>query len=89
MENNIHILPAVAMRGIVVFPYMELNFDVARSESVKAIESASNKDSRIFLVTQKQVETERPTEKDLYRGGTIAVIKQILHLPGKETRLIV
>lgn len=89
MENNIHILPAVAMRGIVVFPYMELNFDVARSESVKAIESASNKDSRIFLVTQKQVETERPTENDLYRVGTIAVIKQILHLPGKVTRLIV
>ena len=48
MENKIHTLPAVAMRGLVMFPYMQLNFDVARSESVKAVEAAASKDSRIF-----------------------------------------
>ena len=89
MENKIHTLPAVAMRGLVVFPYMQLNFDVARKASVKAIEAASQGDSRIFLVTQKKAEIENPEEADLYRVGTIAVIKQIMHLPGNVTRLIV
>ena len=89
MENNLHTLPTIAMRGLVVFPYMQLNFDVARKESIKAIESASDGDSRIFLVTQKKAETDKPTEDDVYRVGTIAIIKQIMHLPGNVTRLIV
>ena len=89
MENKIHTLPAVAMRGLVMFPYMQLNFDVARPASIKAIEAASQGDSRIFLVTQKKAEVENPTADDIYRVGTIAQIKQIMHLPGNVTRLIV
>lgn len=89
MENNIHSLPTVAMRGLVVFPYMQLNFDVARTASVKAIETASQQNSKIFLVTQRRAEVENPKEDDIYRVGTIAVIKQIMHLPGNVTRLIV
>ena len=89
MENIIHTLPTVAMRGLVVFPYMQLNFDVARPASIKALEAASNGDSRIFLVTQKKAETDNPKPDDIYRVGTIAQIKQIMHLPGNVTRLIV
>ena len=77
------------MRGLVVFPYMQLNFDVARPASIKALEAASNGDSRIFLVTQKKAETDNPKPDDIYRVGTIAQIKQIMHLPGNVTRLIV
>ena len=89
MENIIHTLPTVAMRGLVVFPYMQLNFDVARPASIKALEAASNGDSKIFLVTQKKAETDNPKPDDIYRVGTIAQIKQIMHLPGNVTRLIV
>ncbi len=89
MENKIHILPTVAMRGLVVFPYMQLNFDVARSASLKAIEAAMQADSRIFLVAQKDVEDEVPTPDGIYNTGTIATIKQVMHLPGNITRLIV
>lgn len=89
MENNIYSLPTVAMRGIVVFPYMQLNFDVARDASVKAVEKAVEADSKIFLITQKDAEAEKPCEVDLYSMGTIAVVKQIMHLPGNVTRLIV
>ena len=89
MEKKIYNLPTVAMRNIVIFPYMQLNFDVARSESVKAVEAASAKDSRIFLVTQRDAEEEKVSAQSLYTTGTIAVIKQIMHLPGNVTRLIV
>lgn len=90
MEKYTHVFPTVAMRGIVVFPYMQLNFDSARPASIKAIEEAVRGNSRIFLVTQRQPDKEdNITPDDLYRVGTIAVIKQVMHLPGNVTRLIV
>ncbi|MDD6763313.1 MAG: endopeptidase La [Clostridiales bacterium] len=90
MEKYTHVFPTVAMRGIVVFPYMQLNFDSARPASIKAIEEAVHGNSRIFLVTQRQPDKEdNITPDDLYRVGTIAVIKQVMHLPGNVTRLIV
>lgn len=89
MDSNIRVLPTVAMRGLVVFPHMQLNFDVARTASIKAIEAAANSDSHIFLVTQKKADIDNPKEDDIYRVGTIAQIKQIMHMPGNVTRLIV
>lgn len=88
MDSNIHILPAVPMRGLAVFPYMQLNFDVARDISVKAIEAALSEESRIFLVMQKDVNVMDPTPRDIYTVGTIAEVKQIMHLPGNVTRVI-
>ncbi len=89
MENNIRILPTITMRGLVVFPHMQLNFDVGRPASIRAIEVAAKEDSYIFLVTQKQAELEKPDEDDVYIVGTIAKIKQVMHMPGDVTRLIV
>lgn len=89
MENNTYILPTVAMRGIVLFPDMELNFDVIRNESVQAIETASANDSTIFLVTQHDPDKDKISENDLYEVGTIATVKQVMHLPGNLMRLIV
>lgn len=88
MEINTQILPAVPMRGLVVFPYMQLNFDVARDVSIKAVLEANEKDSRIFLVSQKDMNVSAPTATDLFGVGTIAQIKQIMHMPGNVTRVI-
>ncbi len=78
------------MRGIVVFPYMQINFDIARTASTMAVEEAMRTDSKVFLVAQRQPDKEENiTPDDLYHVGTIAVIKQALHLPGNVTRLIV
>lgn len=88
MDSNIHILPAVPMRGLTVFPYMQLNFDVARDISVKAIEAALAEESRVFLVMQKDVNVMEPAPHDIYNVGTIAEVKQIMHLPGNVTRVI-
>ncbi|MCH5212942.1 MAG: endopeptidase La [Oscillospiraceae bacterium] len=77
------------MRGIVMFPYMQLNFDVARDISVAAVEEAAKRDSRIFLAAQKSADADNVGTQDIYTTGTIATIKQIMHLPGNVTRLIV
>ena len=82
-------MPMMAMRGIVVFPYMITHFDVGREKSVKALEAAMASDQTIFLVAQKDVEIDLPVEEDLYKVGTIAKIKQVVKLPGDSVRILV
>ena len=89
MENNIKYMPVVPMRGIVLFPYMTLNFDAARQKSVKAIDAAVNNDSIIFLTAQKDISIEDPSIEDIYETGTIARVKQVMRMPGLVTRVIV
>lgn len=78
MRDMIQNLPAVALRGTTILPDMIVHFDVSREKSIKAIEKAMVQDQRIFLITQKDPETEEPAQEDLYRIGTIAEIKQLV-----------
>lgn len=83
------VLPALALRGMTVFPKMILHFDVGRSKSVAALDYAMKLDQNIFLIAQKEIKTDDPKEKDLYVTGCISQIKQILKLPGDNIRVLV
>ena len=74
---------------MTVFPKQMLHFDVGREKSVKALELAMKGDQRIFLVTQKNILDDEPTEKHLYRIGTVAKIKQVLRTQGDLVRVLV
>ena len=82
-------MPILALRGLTVFPKQMLHFDVGREKSVKALELAMKGDQRIFLVTQKNILDDKPTEKHLYRIGTVAKIKQVLRTQGDLVRVLV
>lgn len=82
-------LPLLPLRGILVFPYMIIHLDVGREKSVKAIEETMIQDRIIFLATQKEAQTDEPTENDIYEIGTIAEVKQLLKLPGGTIRVLV
>ncbi|MCX7715073.1 MAG: endopeptidase La [Clostridia bacterium] len=82
-------LPLLPLRGMVVFPYMILNFDVGREKSVKALEAAMAEEQEIFLAAQNDIGVDEPTDKDIYAVGTIAQIKQIMKLPGKVVRVLI
>ncbi len=84
-----HELPLIPLRGLSVFPYMVLHFDVGREKSVNALEAAMVNDQLIFLTTQKEAETDLPTNDDFYEVGTISKIKQMLKLPGDAIRVLV
>ena len=60
MKQPISILPAIALRGTTILPDMIVHFDVSRERSIKAIEAAMLHDQKIFLVTQKDPEVEKP-----------------------------
>jgi len=82
-------LPLLPLRGLTVFPYMTLTFDVGREKSIRALNEAMAANQMIFLVTQKDAKDDFPTENDIYRVGTISKIKQLLKLPGDTLRVFV
>ena len=82
-------MPVLALRGLMVFPYMVLHFDVGRPRSVAALEAAMTTDQRIFLTAQQDTEVEDPEAEDLCRMGTVAVIRQVMNLPGDSLRVLV
>ena len=89
MKQPISILPAIALRGTTILPDMIVHFDVSRERSIKAIEAAMLHDQKIFLVTQKDPEVEKPELSELYQVGTVAYIKQVVKLPQDLLRVLV
>lgn len=81
-------LPMIPLRGLMVFPHMVLHFDVGRARSVAALESAMLADQRVLLIAQKDGENDNPGVEDLCGVGTVAVIKQVLNLPGDSIRVL-
>lgn len=82
-------LPLIPLRDLVIFPHMVMHFDCGRKISLNAIDAAEMKDSKIFLVAQRELEIEDPKREDLFEIGTVATIKQILKLPGGIVRVLV
>lgn len=82
-------MPLIPLRGLSIFPYMVLHFDVGRDRSIKALEEAMIKDQKIFLTTQMDIDVDLPEEGDFYEIGTICKIKQMLKLPGDAIRVLV
>lgn len=88
-ERAITSMPALALRGLTVYPHMMIHFDVGREISIRALEAAMATSQPIFLVAQKDMRIEVPEEKDLFFVGTISNVRQILRLPGKSIRVMV
>ena len=87
-HNAMH-LPVVALRGLVVFPNNVVHFEVGRQKSIAAIEAAMHANSNIFLIAQKDMETEEPTAQDLYAYGVISEIKQVLRVSEDLVKVLV
>lgn len=82
-------LPMVALRGLVVFPEMTLHFDVGRKKSIRAIRTAMENKTNIFLSAQIDMECDDPRIDDIYPLGVVCEIKQVMKLPGTETLRVV
>lgn len=88
-EGRVFELPVIPLRGLSIFPFMVLHFDIGREKSISALESAMMSNQLVFLSAQKDAETDLPTHEDFYHVGTIAKIKQMLKLPGDSIRVLV
>ncbi len=89
VERQTHHLPAIALRGLVVFPNNLVHFEVGRDKSIAAIEWAMGNNSNVFLVAQKKMDTDEPTRDDLFTYGVVAEIKQVLRVSDELVRVLV
>ncbi|MBU3819920.1 MAG: endopeptidase La, partial [Candidatus Faecalibacterium intestinavium] len=87
-RHELH-LPAIALRGLVVFPNNLVHFEVGREKSVSAVEWAMANNSNVFLVTQKEMDTDSPELPDLYSYGVVAEIKQVLRVSDELVKVLV
>ena len=86
VKDNL-ILPLIALRGRVLFPKNLLNFDVGRPMSLKAIQTASQTGSLIFIAAQKNAFIDAPKQKDICQVGVIAKIKQVIKVPSGNMKV--
>lgn len=89
MEEQIMNMPAVALRGLTILPGMIAHFDISRERSLRAVEEAMEQEQKIYLVTQRNVDSEDPTQEDLYQMGIVADIKQVVRLQNDVVRILV
>ena len=86
LEQEYSILP---LRDVVVYPHMVIPLFVGRPRSIAALESAMAENKKILLVTQRSATKDEPKVEDLFGGGTVATILQLLKLPDGTVKVLV
>ena len=82
-------VPLLPLRDIIVFPHMVVPLFVGRQRSIKALEDATQKQSLVFLASQKDAKTNEPSEDDIYRIGTLGTVVQMLKLPDGTVKVLI
>ena len=82
-------LPLLALRGVVIFPYMVSPLEVGRARSVSAVEEAALGDRRLVLVAQRNPQAVDPSPSEMHEVGVVAEVKQLLRMPEGKTRVLV
>jgi len=89
IDDQMTTIPILPLRDVVVYPHMVIPLFVGREKSIKALESAMEKDKQILLVAQKSAAQDDPQPEDVYRIGTVSSILQLLKLPDGTVKVLV
>lgn len=82
-------IPLLPLRDVIIFPHMVVPLFVGREKSINALEECVNNKLDLFMVAQKQATTASPSEKDVFKIGTIGTILQILRLPDNTVKVLI
>src|SRR3989338_11041421 len=80
-------MPVGPLRDTVIFPGNSVPIISGRAKSKLALDVSWNSDRLIVFVTQKNSKIEDPTEKDLYKVGTVCLIRRVVKNPEGEYTL--
>jgi len=82
-------LPILALKNTVLFPGVVVPITIGRDKSIKAVNEAYESDKLIGVLSQKDLEEESPTDKDLYKIGAVARVIKLLKMPdGSSTAIL-
>jgi ATP-dependent Lon protease len=82
-------IPVLALRDVIIFPYMIFPVLVGRESSLSATMSAMAREKYLFLVAQKNSAVNDPNKDELYHHGTLAKIVRIIRLPNGLVKVLV
>jgi ATP-dependent Lon protease len=82
-------LAVLPLRDVVVFPHVAMPLLVGRQASLGAIEAAAAEGGTLFLVAQRNADTEEPAAGDLHRVGVVARIVQATRQANGTARILV
>lgn len=82
-------VPAIPLRGLVVYPGMTLHFDVGRKKSIKALNTAMENDQLIFLVAQTDPSIDDPTGNDVFGVGVVCEVRQMMKIPNSSNYRVI
>ena len=88
-DSDARRLPVLPLRDVVVFPHVAMPLLVGRQGSLGAIEAASAEGGTLFLVTQRNADTEEPSAADLHRVGVVVRIVQATRQANGTARILV
>jgi len=88
-DSDARRLPVLPLRDVVVFPHVAMPLLVGRQGSLGAIEAASAEGGTLFLVTQRNADTEDPSAADLHRVGVVVRIVQATRQANGTARILV
>ncbi len=80
-------LPLLPLRDVVVFPNFVIPLFVGRQSSINALEHVDKERELVMLVAQTDPTVEEPGGDDIYKIGTVAVLKQTVEL-ADETKKV-
>jgi ATP-dependent Lon protease len=83
------VLPILPLKNAVLFPGVVIPITVGRQKSIRLVKKAYRGNKIIGVAAQKNLKSEDPQEKDLYRIGTVAKIIKMLVLPDGNTTIII
>ncbi len=89
MDYNALVMPVIALRALTVLPGMTISFDINRKKSIAAVERAMVNDQKVLLIAQRNPEDTDPDQAGLYRVGSVALVKQLVKMPGGVVRVMV
>ncbi len=83
------VLPAMALKDAVLFPFVMVPLSIGRERSVAAVDQALAENRLLLLLAQKNPTEENPEAKGLYQVGTVAGIMRMIKLPDNRIRILV
>ena len=83
------VVPAMALKDAILFPFVMVPLSVARERSVAAVDQALAESRLLLLLGQKDPTAEEPGGDGLHKIGTVAAIVRMIKLPDDRLRILV
>jgi len=82
-------LYTVPLKGMTVFPAMQLSIDFSDKETVELCERAYESGEKLFFVSRRDISAPNVTPDMLFSVGTVVSVRQLLTLPDGSSRVMI